>query len=338
MDIADVGASEEPHRQPPADRPVALREVPWRWGDVAIGLAPIAVLRVLPLALGRALFSVVPRWTWIPVTVLALGWLFLFPWWFGSRRTLTRPRVPSPRRLLIEGLIALAGLPVVVIAMSAAVQVLVRLSGTTEPPPVPFQGLALAPNRVEFFAFMALAIAVAPVAEETFFRGFVYCALRRRLNVAAAAFVQAAVFGLMHPFDYVNGTAVAVVGFIFALVYEWRKTLLTSVLLHALVNTAAMAILAAGAAAYYASPMLGVSGEAHAHGCLVTVVAPGSAAEVAGLRVGDVITAIDEHAVADVSDILQIVRGKQVGDRIAIEILRDGEAQQLAAVLKKRRE
>ena len=46
---------------------------------------------------------------------------------------------------------------------------------------------------------MALAvIVVAPVAEEFFFRGFFYRALRTKLRVWAAALIDGLVFGALH--------------------------------------------------------------------------------------------------------------------------------------------
>ena len=41
-------------------------------------------------------------------------------------------------------------------------------------------------------------IVVAPVAEELFFRGFFYRALRTRLGVTSAALIDGAVFGALH--------------------------------------------------------------------------------------------------------------------------------------------
>ncbi len=70
-----------------------------------------------------------------------------------------------------------------------------------------------------------LIVCVAPAAEEFFFRGFFYKALRSRYTVLAAAGIDAGLFGLIH-FDFSGTDALlilpplALLGFIFCLVYE----------------------------------------------------------------------------------------------------------------------
>jgi membrane protease YdiL (CAAX protease family) len=87
-----------------------------------------------------------------------------------------------------------------------------------------------------------VVIVVAPVAEEFFFRGFFYRALRTRLGVLAAAGVDGAVFGLIH-FTGAETLELlpilAVLGFMFCLVYERTGTLYTTIGLHAFNNAIA---------------------------------------------------------------------------------------------------
>jgi len=66
-------------------------------------------------------------------------------------------------------------------------------------------------------------------------------------------------------------------------------------------------------------------------GALVTTVQEGSAAEKAGLRAGDVITAIDGRTIEDAADIQRALRGTGDGDEVTIEILRDRKPQTLKA-------
>ena len=77
-----------------------------------------------------------------------------------------------------------------------------------------------------------------------------------------------------------------------------------------------LSVIAADAAA----PRLGIYGEAHEGGCLVTKVVPGSAANLAGLQVGDVVTSLDGQPVADMRMLTQAVaqqtRGPKGRDRI----------------------
>ncbi len=68
-----------------------------------------------------------------------------------------------------------------------------------------------------------LVIVAAPIAEEIFFRGFFYRALRTRLPIVAAALVDGAIFGVIHyenPDTLVILPVLAALGVIFCLVYE----------------------------------------------------------------------------------------------------------------------
>src|SRR3954454_7322347 len=71
----------------------------------------------------------------------------------------------------------------------------------------------------------AMIMVVAPAAEEFFFRGFFYRALRTRYPVLVAAAIDGALFGSIH-YDFSGVDALlfvpplALLGFIFCLVYE----------------------------------------------------------------------------------------------------------------------
>jgi uncharacterized protein len=98
-----------------------------------------------------------------------------------------------------------------------------------------------------------VVICVAPVAEEIFFRGFFYRALRSRLSVLVAAVIDGLVFGLIHyeaceEADRACNAAdglllvppLGVLGLIFCLVYERTGSLFTVIAIHAAFNTVAM--------------------------------------------------------------------------------------------------
>lgn len=68
-------------------------------------------------------------------------------------------------------------------------------------------------------------------------------------------------------------------------------------------------------------------------GAYVTSVADGSAAQEAGMQVGDIIVAFDGQAVSSASDVMLDVRTKQPGDEVTITVERDGQTQDLNATL-----
>jgi membrane protease YdiL (CAAX protease family) len=87
-----------------------------------------------------------------------------------------------------------------------------------------------------------VVIVVAPIAEEFFFRGFFYRALRSRLGILAAASIDGLVFGLIH---FTGSDTLELIpilgalGFMFCLVYERTKTLYAVIGLHAFNNSIA---------------------------------------------------------------------------------------------------
>lgn len=87
-----------------------------------------------------------------------------------------------------------------------------------------------------------LVIVLAPAAEEIFFRGFFYRALRNRFGVASASSMNGLLFGSIH----YGGTdtlvllpVLAVLGVLFCLLYEWTGSLYPAIGLHVVNNALA---------------------------------------------------------------------------------------------------
>ena len=321
------------------DPPAAatFRDLPWRWSDLAIGLAPAILASAIASAIGPAVAGSAPRWGWIPLTFLALAWMFAVPLRIARRRAGLLPRPPGARRVLIEGAIALLALPIVLVIASAVRFLAARsLAGAGGGSSSPFEAIAGSPEGYHAVALFLLGVTAAPLGEEVVFRGVFYNLLRRRMPWLLAALIQGIGFGLYHPFGLVERATIAAIGFLLALAYEWRRTLLAPILLHSLINAFSLAMLSYTLALAANAPVLGVRGEAHEGGCLVDGVIPGGSAEAAGIRPGDVIVAAGEDPVANLQDIIMILRSRKVGDRIPIRYVRDGEARQVEAVLRAR--
>ena len=62
------------------------------------------------------------------------------------------------------------------------------------------------------------------------------------------------------------------------------------------------------------------------HGVVVDSVQPGSPADRAGLKLGDVILAINDQPINSGNDLVQIVSSSRIGSRVKVEYLRDGKA------------
>ncbi len=79
---------------------------------------------------------------------------------------------------------------------------------------------------------------LAPVTEETLYRGVLFRSCRNRLGVIPAALVSSAVFALLHFYDGYGLASVAVFGFSCALLYAGTGSLTTVIALHMLYNSA----------------------------------------------------------------------------------------------------
>jgi uncharacterized protein len=97
-----------------------------------------------------------------------------------------------------------------------------------------------------------MIVCVAPFAEEFFFRGFFYGALRTRFSVIVAALIDGLVFGFIHFEGGEDGLLIvpplAVLGIVFCLVYERTRSLYPVIALHSINNAIAYAVTADGEA------------------------------------------------------------------------------------------
>jgi membrane protease YdiL (CAAX protease family) len=93
-------------------------------------------------------------------------------------------------------------------------------------------------------AVSLLVCVLAPIAEELFFRGFCFTALRRTLGMLPAAALTGIIFGAIH----MGGTDIEfivplmVFGFLLCLLYVRTDSLLPCVVLHALNNALALGV------------------------------------------------------------------------------------------------
>jgi membrane-associated protease RseP (regulator of RpoE activity) len=83
-------------------------------------------------------------------------------------------------------------------------------------------------------------------------------------------------------------------------------------------------------------PWLGAQIKRTSDGLTVSAVIADSPAEKAGLKRGDIITAVDGTQVSDMQALLNAIKGKKVGDSITLSITRAGNAQDVTATLEAR--
>jgi membrane protease YdiL (CAAX protease family) len=88
-------------------------------------------------------------------------------------------------------------------------------------------------------------IGIAPVAEEFFFRGFLFQSLRKSLSVWIAAPASGLIFGVLH-FAPDKLVPLAILGTALAYVFHRTRSLWPCIMLHALNNTIAFTVLLSG--------------------------------------------------------------------------------------------
>ena len=232
------------------------RELSWALGSVAAlfaAAAGLGALAALLLGPGRPAADVAAAWM-LQLMVGALG--------LAGRRRLQRLEGAGGRALRVrEALRSMAGglwFGAVLVAAQAAVNGLVmqaaRLAGWEET--VRRIGLAEQRSLTHLLstaggpwlaALVVLLVAVAPVVEETFFRGYLYRLLRGPGNVAPlpAAATSAVAFAGLHAY-LVHLPALWVVGVLLALWYERHGRLSAAVGAHMGANLLTLVMVLAG--------------------------------------------------------------------------------------------
>lgn len=112
--------------------------------------------------------------------------------------------------------------------------------------PVWFAYIAL-PAWLHGMMGLFLMVVLAPIVEELIFRGLLYRMLRERWGVWVSVAVSAAFFSLVHHGMLLSPQLIG--GIIFALAYEWSRSLWVSIALHMGANAAVYVLVVLGLAA-----------------------------------------------------------------------------------------
>ena len=106
------------------------------------------------------------------------------------------------------------------------------------------QELGADDSTTALFFVAVLVCVAAPIAEELFFRGFCFTALRRWIGVAGGAIATGVIFGAIHAgsADAVFLVPLAVFGALLCVLYHRTGSLLPCMVLHALNNALALGV------------------------------------------------------------------------------------------------
>lgn len=293
---------------------------------------------------------------WRSTALLIPDWIPSLPWWFLilvaglipelflvlfpilTRYPRGRVFVPKLRRCLIEFGIAVPVVIVTIVALAGANYFLGHFSPGTSLEPDAMKQMSESSQPAYMYLMLLVSFTVAPVAEEIFFRGFLHNAFRVRMPLLVAVIAQSLIFGFSHFFGSLHAAVASVLGLLLTLVYQWRKTLIAPIFVHAGINAVAALGVAVMAMDYANSPVLGVTSNPDDTICVIRQVMPGSAADKAGLRENDIVISFNGQPLRDFPHLRETVRLYRPGDSIPISIRRDGISMEVVVVLQKRGE
>lgn len=88
-------------------------------------------------------------------------------------------------------------------------------------------------------------------------------------------------------------------------------------------------------AGYGNKAMLGVTTQSDTKGAKIISVIKGAGAEKAGIKVGDIVTRVDNAKIEKTDDITKAIKDKKTCDKVSVTFLRDGKEQKVTAELSK---
>ena len=222
------------------------RVPPWSFGDlgriaaltmIAAGLLPFARVALIAFQLSEppdAHVWLTSSMLWLDAFVI----LTILAFAAGKRAAFGRS-IRHPSVMLFDAFRSyLTAFPWLFIILFLIVEV-VRMYGWT-PPYEPIQELIFGEQRPWVLALtMLLACVVGPVAEEMFFRGVLYGAIRYRASRRTAMLTSAAAFAALHA-NPVGFFPIMALGLLLVHVYERTGSLLASIFIHIVHNTILM--------------------------------------------------------------------------------------------------
>lgn len=224
----------------------APKRVPWTPRDMlAAGLTTAGLfvgglfaLSAAAFAMGINIASPEAQRSVMVASMFILTALMIPPvWWWGLRKYGQRPTMlglrhaPLLRTLMWVGL----GLAAILVINVVWAWVMQRLDLPGQPDIVEVFGQGWG----GFLSAVGVAVVMAPLAEEVFFRGFLYAGLRDRWGLTAGILASSVIFGLVHLTPGVI-LPIVLMGGIFAWLYQATGTLWAPILLHAIVNAIAV--------------------------------------------------------------------------------------------------
>jgi membrane protease YdiL (CAAX protease family) len=315
---------------------VAFRDAQWKTQWLIVGLA-VLILWLCTSFVNLKWLSQLPLWlSLIIIGLVPEAFLLLFP--IVTRNPHQRHSFGFPAQTSCLGELGIA-IPiaiVTVILFGVANALVGRVSPGTSLTPDIIKNVTVSPNHMLVYLLFLFSFTFVPIAEEVFFRGFLHNAFRARMPWIVAGLIQCLLFGFCHFYSGMYVVVAFVLGVLLTVVYEWRKTLITPIFVHAGINFIAFLSVVLMMTVYANGPAIGVHGDLNSIPCVIQKIAPHSAAEAADLRVGDIITAFNGKPIRNIQHLIENVLLHKPGDEVPITINRAGTVFEVNVVLRKR--
>jgi membrane protease YdiL (CAAX protease family) len=179
------------------------------------------------------------------ITTLALGTLLFGSLLFAALRLSVR-KYRQPWAVLgfrgvgwrVFGAVAALFLPVMLVGLIVTRLETTLLGGPLSNPQIALLTRGMPALPLNFLLLFVLLAVIMPIAEEAFFRGFLYRLLRNRLPVWAAASLSAAAFAAFHGVPVLFPWLFCL-GLVYAMLAERTGSLYPGMLLHGMINALA---------------------------------------------------------------------------------------------------
>ena len=215
---------------------------PIKWIIIGFAVPIVYVLLYYSITISQYIQS--RPWLKAPISFSLLGMdlvlVFAIPYLaFRSQGISISIKSIALTKVIKEFLIALLVFIGIVIVIGVCAFLIELILPAQDDLPDRLQWTAFGMGNISAIAFMFFAVILAPIAEEFYFRRFLYRALKSRMNWILAILIQAAFFAITHQYGLRDTFGVFIIGIILALIYDKRKTLITPIFTHAMINAIA---------------------------------------------------------------------------------------------------
>jgi len=223
-----------------------------RWGYIAPSfsnssyLEAFALYLLLLVGLGvvvRFLGMHSPWWNWLLAAAPLISLLWIRNHGANFQEVLQSVGLHRGQgwwREIGAGLMAYIGGLVFIVPCVMMSYLLIRILGTN--PSHPIMTPLLEGNRWQVLGFYGIACILAPVTEETMFRGILFHHLRNRWSWLSSAIIVSFIFAVLHPQGWAAVPALGGIAIVLTGIREWRGSLIAPVAAHALNNFLALTI------------------------------------------------------------------------------------------------